>query len=132
MLVASCWEVRKALDSSILTNEPVGGISFLSLEHGFGSDNIVRYEVVLADGSIQTATQTENPDLFWALKMGSTNYGIVTRFDMATFPLDDIWAGMMYFQIDEALPLLNSLVGFTKKLSEDPLGMNPPSFLYLS
>ncbi|KAJ7810243.1 hypothetical protein B0H14DRAFT_2864261 [Mycena olivaceomarginata] len=89
-----------------------GGISFLSLEHGFGT------------------TQTENPDLFWALKMGSTNYGIVTRFDMATFPLDDIWAGMMYFQIDEALPLLNSLVGFTKKLSEDPLAHagSPPLF----
>ncbi|KAJ7437430.1 hypothetical protein B0H11DRAFT_2107138 [Mycena galericulata] len=100
-----------------------GGISFLSLQHGFGSDNIVRYEIVLADGSIQSASQTEKPDLFWALKMGSSNYGIVTRFEMSTFPLGEIWAGMMYFQIDEALPLLTALIGFTIELTHDPLGM---------
>ncbi|KAJ7229968.1 hypothetical protein GGX14DRAFT_553471 [Mycena pura] len=64
-----------------------GGISFLSLEHGFGFDNVVAYEVVLADGTIVVATTHSHPDLYWAIKYGSTNFGIVTRFDMTTFPL---------------------------------------------
>ncbi|KAK7460696.1 hypothetical protein VKT23_009411 [Stygiomarasmius scandens] len=56
-----------------------GGISLLSFRRGFGCDNIVNYEIVLADGTILDVNATSHSDLFWALKLGSTNYGIVTR-----------------------------------------------------
>ncbi|KAJ7938385.1 hypothetical protein B0H13DRAFT_2572423 [Mycena leptocephala] len=97
-----------------------GGVSFLSLEHGFGSDNVVAYEVVLADGSIRVATPHSHRDLYWALKYGSTNFGIVTRFDMSTFPVDQIWGGAFFYNISHARPLLDSLVNFTAALADDP------------
>ncbi|KAK7040090.1 hypothetical protein VNI00_009895 [Paramarasmius palmivorus] len=78
-----------------------GGISFLSFEHGFGSDNVINYEVVLSNGTIVNANEDAHPDLYWALKTGSTNYGIVTRFDMPTFPLSKIWASQNTYLISE-------------------------------
>ncbi|KAF9258567.1 FAD-binding domain-containing protein [Marasmius fiardii PR-910] len=70
-----------------------GGISFLSFDHGFGSNSVVNFEVVLANGAIVNANNTSFPDLHWALKFGSTNFGIVTRLDMITYPIpSEIWA----------------------------------------
>ncbi|KAL8783547.1 MAG: hypothetical protein Q9213_004537 [Squamulea squamosa] len=61
-----------------------GGITFASREHGFSSDNIVGYEIVLANGKVAYASADSNPDLWLALKGGSNNFGIVTRFDIGT------------------------------------------------
>jgi FAD/FMN-containing dehydrogenase len=104
----------------------------LSLEHGFGSDNVVAYEVVLADGSIRVATPHSHRDLYWALKYGSTNFGIVTRFDMSTFPVDQIWGGAFFYTISHARPLLESLVNFTAALADDPKGMSAFGLLWNS
>ncbi|ESK86560.1 fad binding domain-containing protein [Moniliophthora roreri MCA 2997] len=78
-----------------------GGISFLSFEHGFGSDNVLNYEVVLSNGSIIEVNESSHPELHWALKAGSTNFGIVTRFDMPTFPLSRMWASQQTYLISE-------------------------------
>ncbi|KAJ7169318.1 hypothetical protein C8R43DRAFT_1155931 [Mycena crocata] len=107
-----------------------GGISYLSLEHGFGSDNVVAYEVVVADGTICFATVYSHPDLYWALKYGSTNFGIVTRLDMTTFPQGDLWGGAFYYSISDALPLLDSLVTSTANLATDPHGMSAFGFFW--
>lgn len=61
-----------------------GGITFASREHGFSSDNIVGYEIVLANGKAAYASASSNPDLWLALKGGSNNFGIITRFDIGT------------------------------------------------
>ncbi|KAF4584879.1 hypothetical protein EYR40_001704 [Pleurotus pulmonarius] len=103
-----------------------GGISFLSLEFGFGSDNVINYEIVLADGSIVNANESERSDLYWALKGGSTNYGIVTRFDMATFPLTEIWGGSLFYNATLGPTFYEYLVGFTQRLSIDPHGLLAP------
>ncbi|KAI0195405.1 hypothetical protein EV127DRAFT_185250 [Xylaria flabelliformis] len=69
-----------------------GGISYFSSTKGWGCDNIVKYEVVLADGSVVEATsQGRYADLFWALRGGHNNFGIVTRFDMTTFPVSSAY-----------------------------------------
>ena len=52
-----------------------GGVSFLSAQFGFACDNVLNYEVVLADGSIVNANATSNTDLFWALKGGGNQFG---------------------------------------------------------
>jgi FAD/FMN-containing dehydrogenase len=62
-----------------------GGLSYLSRERGFAGDNVYGYEVVLGNGSIVYASADENRDLWLALKGGSSNFGIVTRFDLAAF-----------------------------------------------
>ncbi|KAJ7701558.1 hypothetical protein B0H17DRAFT_1244389, partial [Mycena rosella] len=95
-----------------------------------GDDNVVAYEVVRADGTIVVATPHSYSDLYWAIKYGSTNFGIVTRFDMSTFPLDKIWGGALFYDISYARPLLDSLVNFTAKLADDPKGMSAFGFLW--
>lgn len=73
-----------------------GGLSFQSAEHGWAANNILSYEVVLADGSIVTASPTSNPDLFRALKGGGNNFGIVTSFTVQAHPQEnDVWGGML-------------------------------------
>ncbi|KAF7353913.1 Fad binding domain-containing protein [Mycena venus] len=101
-----------------------GGISALSLAHGFGSSNIVNYQVVLADGTIRDVNEQTLSDLYWALKLGSTNFAVVTRFDMTTYPLSDVWGGSLVFEISKGPALLQSHVDFTAKLSSDPMGLN--------
>jgi hypothetical protein len=54
---------------------------------------VVNYEVVLADGSVVEVNKTSYPDLFWALKGGSSNFGLVTRFDVETIKSPLVWAG---------------------------------------
>lgn len=72
-------------------------MNFLSREHGFSCDNIYGYEVVLANGSVVYASASSNRDLWLALKGGSNNFGIVTRFDLATFPQGLMWGGLVLF-----------------------------------
>jgi FAD/FMN-containing dehydrogenase len=71
-----------------------GGINFYGNQKGFSADSVIKYEVVLADGSIVCATKSSYPDLFWALKGGSSNFGIVTRFDIKTVPSTKVYAGV--------------------------------------
>ncbi|KAI1158451.1 hypothetical protein F5B18DRAFT_665207 [Nemania serpens] len=70
-----------------------GGKNFLSRRHGFGCDNIYGYEIVLADGTVTYASAGHNQDLWLALKGGSNNFGIITRYDLATYPLSLMWGG---------------------------------------
>ncbi|KAL4880336.1 hypothetical protein BJY04DRAFT_191638 [Aspergillus karnatakaensis] len=62
-----------------------GGMSFLSRRHGWALDNVRNYELVLANGTIANVNKTSSPDLFFALRGGGNNFGIVTRFDFETF-----------------------------------------------
>ena len=79
------------------TNEHVGGLSYFSEQTGFVCDNVINYEVVLASGEIVQANKDSNPDLFTALKGGSNNFGIVTRFDFPTFKLGQMWGGAIFY-----------------------------------
>jgi FAD/FMN-containing dehydrogenase len=63
-----------------------GGLSFLSTQYGWAANNIVDYEVVLANASIVTASSTSHPDLYKALKGGGNSYGIVTAYTMVAHP----------------------------------------------
>ncbi|PWW80760.1 FAD-binding domain-containing protein [Tuber magnatum] len=76
-----------------------GGNSYFTTGHGMACDNVASFEVVIADGSIVTASASENKDLFWALKGGSNNFGIVTRFNLFTVPIPNgkVWGGNTIF-----------------------------------
>lgn len=97
-----------------------GGISFLSYRHGFASSNVINYEVVLSSGEIVNANSTSHPTLYWALKLGSTNFGIVTQFTMSVFPLDSVFGGAQVFAIEESSALVLSLVQSTDFLNKNP------------
>ncbi|KEY74794.1 hypothetical protein S7711_09843 [Stachybotrys chartarum IBT 7711] len=83
-----------------------GGVSYFGSRFGWAVNNVAKYEVVLANSTIVNASAKENPDLFWALKGGSSNYGIVTRFDIKTFPLGQVFSEQLTFSsehLDEFL-----------------------------
>ena len=63
-----------------------GGIGFLMRKHGLAVDNLLAAEVVTAEGSIVRASADEHPDLFWALRGGGGNFGVVTSFRFALHP----------------------------------------------
>ncbi|KAI1172627.1 hypothetical protein F4777DRAFT_581779 [Nemania sp. FL0916] len=74
-----------------------GGLSFFSSKDGFVCDDVINYEVVLASGSIVNANANENADLWLALRGGGNNFGVVTRFDMRTFPQGHLFGGSIYY-----------------------------------
>jgi hypothetical protein len=71
-----------------------GGIGYFSSTKGWGVDTVVGFEIVLANGQIVNATSSgPHSDLFWAVRGGHNNYGIVTRFDLKTFPVGPAYIG---------------------------------------
>lgn len=77
-----------------------GGQSLFQAGKGWVVDNIIDYEVVLASGKIVHANQKTNSDLYKALKGGSTNFGIVTKVDLAAFDFDGMWGGQLILALD--------------------------------
>lgn len=96
-----------------------GGNTFVTARHGFACDNVVAYEVVLADGRIVTANAKNNNDLFRALKGGSNNFGIVTNFTMNAIKCDKVWGGISFFPKNVAPDAIQALTEFTDNISND-------------
>jgi FAD/FMN-containing dehydrogenase len=83
-----------------------GGIGWLARKHGFAADSLLRAEVVTADGSIVTASADEHADLFWALRGGGGNFGVVTALEFRLHPVARVYAGTAYFAVDRAAETL--------------------------
>ncbi|TCM49430.1 FAD-binding oxidoreductase [Kribbella sp. VKM Ac-2568] len=83
-----------------------GGLGWLARKYGFAADSVIRAEVVTADGRIVTASADEHPDLFWAIRGGSGNFGIVTSLEFRLYPVPVVHAGIVYFGIDRAAETL--------------------------
>jgi FAD/FMN-containing dehydrogenase len=79
-----------------------GGIGYLTRAHGLSCDNLVAAEVVTADGRVVHAGAEENPDLFWALRGGGGNFGVVTRFTYRVHPVGTVLGGPMFFELSDA------------------------------
>lgn len=99
-----------------------GGISYFSGEHGLVADNVLEFEVVLADGRIVTASKTKNPDLFTVLKGGNNNFGIVTNLKFRTFPYNGMWGGLAMYPQTEAgtQQQFKALVNFSNNIDKNP------------
>ncbi|KAI1173439.1 putative oxidoreductase [Nemania sp. FL0916] len=83
-----------------------GGISYFGPREGWTCNNAIAFEVVLADGSIVEANENENADLWWGLRGGSNNFGIVTRIDLKTFEQGDLWYSMTFNPLTEVEQLI--------------------------
>ncbi|KAL3489169.1 hypothetical protein BJX62DRAFT_239392 [Aspergillus germanicus] len=97
-----------------------GGKTFYTCRVGFACDQVVNYEVVLANGRIVNANSKTNPDLFRVLKGGGNNFGIVTRLDMVTFPAGDIWDCSLACPKESTAEVAQALVDFTDNLTAHP------------
>ncbi|KAF7627996.1 putative FAD-binding oxidoreductase [Aspergillus flavus] len=75
----------------------IGGFHYFNNKYGYAMDNVVSYDVVLGNGTQVVASNVSHPDLFWALKGGANNYGIVTKFTLNTFDLPQITTSIQVF-----------------------------------
>ena len=89
-----------------------GGISFFSPRKGFVCDNVQNYEIVLANGTILNVNRQSHANLMKALRGGSNNFGIITRFDFYTFPQGKLWGGDIVYSESVTPQLLDAFVEF--------------------
>jgi len=83
-----------------------GGIGYLSRGCGLSCDNLLSCDVVTAEGKFLTASERENEDLFWALRGGGGNFGVVTSFEYRLHPVRDVYGGPMFFELEHAADVL--------------------------
>jgi FAD/FMN-containing dehydrogenase len=101
-----------AVPSGIVSTTGVGGLTLggglghLTRKYGLTIDNLLAADVVLADGSSVVANAEENSALFWALRGGGGNFGVVTSFLFQAHPVDTVCAGPMLWELDQASDLM--------------------------
>lgn len=96
-----------------------GGNSFYAGKRGMVCDNVARFEVVLGNGTIVTASKDENADLFQVLKGGGNNFGIVTRYDVMAFEGGDFWGGIVVYPAAVGVPMMQAFNEFAATTEQD-------------
>ena len=84
-----------------------GGIGYLSRGHGLSIDNLISADVVTADGRLLHANEEENSDLFWAIRGGGGNFGVLTNLEYRLHPVEMIYGGPMFFEVEAARDVLS-------------------------
>ena len=79
-----------------------GGMGWLARKHGLAIDSVRYFEVVTADGRLLYASKTENPDLFWALRGGGGNFGVITAMEIQLYPETTVYGGNLIYPIQYA------------------------------
>ncbi|GKZ23469.1 hypothetical protein AbraIFM66951_008503 [Aspergillus brasiliensis] len=96
------------------------GLSYLSDLYGLACDNVVDFEIVLANGSVTHANAHDHQDLFWALKGGANNFGIVTTATLKTYPMGPVWGGIKWYAIDQLPAIMDALHEYQTTPNKDP------------
>jgi FAD/FMN-containing dehydrogenase len=96
-----------------------GGSGYLTRKYGLTIDNLLEADVVLADGSFVTANKSEHPDLFWALRGGGGNFGVVTSFLFQAHPVDMVYAGPIFWEATHAREVMRAYRDFLPTAPEE-------------
>ncbi len=99
-----------------------GGHGYLSRRHGLTIDNLLEAQVVLADGRVVTASETEHPDLFWALRGGGGNFGVVTSFTYRLHPVHTVICGPTAWPVSQTADVMRWYREFLPAADEDLYG----------
>lgn len=98
-----------------------GGAGWLARTYGYAADSVVCADVVLADGRLVTADPLRHPDLFWAIRGGSGNFGVVTSLTFRLYPAARVWSGMSFYPTPVAGAVLEAYRDWSV---DEPDGMN--------
>jgi FAD/FMN-containing dehydrogenase len=99
-----------------------GGIGHLSRKYGLTIDNLLAVDAVLADGRFVTASEKENQDLFWAVRGGGGNFGVVTSFLFRARPVETVYAGPTFWPLDQAAEVMQRYRQFIVEAPEEVSG----------
>jgi FAD/FMN-containing dehydrogenase len=96
-----------------------GGMGWLARRHGLQANSVTAIEIVLADGRHIRTDATHEPDLFWALRGGNGNFGVVTAIEFAVYPVEELYAGAMFFPFERSAKVLHTWARMLDGLPED-------------
>jgi FAD/FMN-containing dehydrogenase len=99
-----------------------GGIGHLTRNFGLSIDNLISVDMVLADGSFVAADTNQNQDLFWAVRGGGGNFGVVTAFTFKLHPVDTVYAGPMLWDLSETAEMMKWYQELIKKAPDELTG----------
>ena len=145
MVDAATHEHGLATPSGIISTTGVGGLAlggghgYLSRKYGLTIDNLLEAEVVLADGRVVTAAESQHPDLFWALRGGGGNFGVVTSFTFGLHPVRNVICGPTAWPVSATKDVLSwyreflpaqdgDLYGFFAVMTVPPVDTIPEAF----
>lgn len=117
-----------ATPSGIISTTGVGGLAlggghgYLTRKYGLTVDNLVQADVVLADGRLVTTDEDRHPDLFWAIRGGGGNFGVVTNFRLRLHPVDTVVAGPVVWPMERAAELVRWYDDFMAAADRDVYG----------
>ncbi|HEY1388224.1 MAG TPA: FAD-binding oxidoreductase [Ktedonobacterales bacterium] len=100
-----------------------GGIGWFARKYGLTIDHIRSIEVVTADGQVVTASATEHPDLFWALRGGGGNFGVATSFEVETHPAGMVYGGAIFYDASEAATVLPAYARYAASAPDEMTSM---------
>jgi FAD/FMN-containing dehydrogenase len=96
-----------------------GGTGYLTRKYGLTIDNLLEADLVLADGSFVTTDRNQHPDLFWALRGGGGNFGVVTSFLFQAHPVSIVYAGPIFWEATHAQTVMRAFRAFLAEAPED-------------
>ncbi|MDQ3933174.1 MAG: FAD-binding oxidoreductase [Actinomycetota bacterium] len=96
-----------------------GGMGWLARKYGLQTNSVVAIELVTADGVARRVDATHEPDLFWALRGGNGNYGVVTAIEFSVYPVEDLYAGTMFFPFERAAEVLHAWIDLEATLPDE-------------
>ena len=96
-----------------------GGVGWLVRKYGLTCDNVISFDIVTADGKPKVASANENEDLFWALRGGGGNFGVVTSFEFRAHPVSTVLGGLIMYPRDRAVEVIRFYRDFTQSAPEE-------------
>jgi UDP-N-acetylenolpyruvoylglucosamine reductase len=106
-------------DVSVVGYSLGGGMGWYARKHGLAANHVTAIEVVTADGQIRWATHEHEPELFWALRGGGGNFGVVTAIEFELLPLEQVYAGALFFPLERASEVLQAWRTWTADVPEE-------------
>ena len=100
-----------------------GGISWLARKYGLAANNLTAVELVTADGRIVRADAENEPDLFWAVRGGGGNFGVVTKLELRLFPIAEVYAGTLFFPADRLREVLHAWREWTDTVPDEVMSV---------
>jgi FAD/FMN-containing dehydrogenase len=96
-----------------------GGMGWLARKHGLQANSVTAIELVTAEGRLARVDQEHEPDLFWALRGGNGNFGVVTAIEFAAYPVERLYAGVMFFPFERASEVLHAWTELVPTLPDE-------------